>query len=46
MSITPEQLGQIIPGNQYVDHWCEALYKILPDYEINTPQREAAFLAQ
>ena len=46
MPITPEQLSQIIPGNQYVDHWCEALNKILPDYEINTPQREAAFLAQ
>jgi putative chitinase len=46
MPITPQQLSQIIPGNQYVDHWCEALNKILPDYEINTPQREAAFLAQ
>jgi len=29
-----------------VDHWCEALNKILPDYEIDTPQRVAAFLAQ
>lgn len=46
MPITPEQLSQIIPGNQYVDQWCEALNKILPDYEINTPQREAAFLSQ
>jgi len=46
MPITPEQLGQIIPGNQYVDQWCDALNKILPDYEINTPQREAAFLSQ
>ena len=29
-----------------MDHWCEALNKILPDYEIDTPQRVAAFLAQ
>jgi len=44
--ITQEQLSQIIPGNAYVEHWCEALNKLLPDYEINTPQRIAAFLAQ
>jgi len=46
MAITQEQLAQILPGNPYLDHWCEALNKILPDYDINTPQREAAFLAQ
>ena len=46
MPITPEQLSQIIPGNQYVDQWCDALNKILPDYGIDTPQRQAAFLAQ
>jgi putative chitinase len=40
------QLQQIIPQNQHVDHWFEALEKILPDYEIDTPQRVAAFLAQ
>jgi len=44
--ITQQQLSQIIPGNTYVEHWCEALNNILPDYEINTPQRVAAFLAQ
>ena len=43
---TKDQLQQIIPQNQHVDHWFEALDKILPDYEINTPQRVAAFLAQ
>ena len=43
---TKEQLGQMIPGNQYLDHWYEALCEILPDYEINTPQRVAAFVAQ
>jgi len=43
---TQQQLVQIIPGNQYLDHWYEALCKILPDYEIDTPRRVAAFLAQ
>lgn len=41
-----EQLSQLIPGNQYIDHWYEALCTLLPDYEINTPNRVAAFLAQ
>ena len=43
---TPEKLAQIIPGNQFVSHWYEALCKILPNYEINTANRVAAFLAQ
>ena len=46
MEITQQQLHEIIPNNSYVEHWCEALNKILPDYEIDTPQRVAAFLAQ
>jgi putative chitinase len=46
MEITREQLAQIIPQNPYIDQWCEALNKILPDYGIDTPQRVAAFLAQ
>jgi putative chitinase len=44
--LTLEQLKQIIPGNPYVEQWYDALTKLLPDYEINTPQRMAAFLAQ
>ena len=44
--LTREQLAQIIPGNPYLDHWHHALSLALPDYEINTPQRVAAFLAQ
>jgi len=43
---TQHQLAQVLPGNPYLDHWYEALCKILPDYEIDTPQRVAAFLAQ
>jgi putative chitinase len=46
MQITQEQLSQIIPGNPYMEQWCDALNKILPDYGIDTPQRVAAFLAQ
>jgi putative chitinase len=43
---TVDKLAQILPGNPYLDHWHEALSKILPDYDINTPERVAAFLAQ
>jgi putative chitinase len=46
MQITESQLNQLIPGNPYLEHWCEALNMILPDYDIGTPQRVAAFLAQ
>jgi len=44
--LSQDQLAQIIPGNPYVDHWYTALSQALPDYDINTPQRVAAFLAQ
>ena len=46
MELTKEQLRQMLPKNPYLDHWYDALSKLLPDYEINTPQRIAAFLAQ
>jgi putative chitinase len=41
-----EQLKEMIPKNPYADQWFEAIYEILPEYEITTPQRVAAFLAQ
>ena len=44
--LTQNQLAQIIPGNPHVAEWYEALEQLLPDYDINTPQRVAAFLAQ
>ena len=44
--ITEQQLSQLIPGNPYVAQWCHALNEILPEYEINTPTRIAAFIAQ
>ena len=46
MELTLAQLQQIIPRNPYVQQWHHALQQLLPDYEINTPQRMAAFLAQ
>lgn len=43
---TLNQLKEIVTGNPYIDHWYEALCILLPDYEINTKLRVAAFLAQ
>jgi putative chitinase len=46
MELTKEQLKKLLPKNPYIDYWYNALSKLLPDYEINTPQRVAAFIAQ
>lgn len=46
MELTLEHLKQLLPKNPYIEHWHEALSQLLPDYEINTPQRLAAFMAQ
>lgn len=46
MQLTASQLKEMVPGIPYVDHWVEALNQLLPDYEINTPKRVAAFVAQ
>ena len=45
-NFTPDKLASCLPGNPYIEHWHEALCKILPDYDISTPQRVGAFLAQ
>jgi putative chitinase len=41
-----QQLKELLPKNPYIDNWYEALSILLPDYNINTPQRIAAFVAQ
>ena len=46
MELTKEQLKQLLPKNPYIEQWHHALSQLLPDYEINTPQRIAAFIAQ
>ena len=40
-----EQLKQMVK-NPHIDHWYAALEQLLDDYEINPPQRVAAFVAQ
>jgi len=44
--ITEKQLAELLPGNKYIPQWCSALNEILPVYDINTPERVAAFVAQ
>jgi putative chitinase len=44
--LTLSQLKQLLPKNPYVEHWHHALEQLFPDYEINTPKRMAAFIAQ
>jgi putative chitinase len=46
MNLTLAQLQQLLPRNPYVPQWHHALEQLLPDYEINTAQRIAAFIAQ
>lgn len=41
-----QHLAEMIPGNPYLDQWFDALNEILPEYEINSPKRVAAFIAQ
>ena len=45
-NFTKAQLKEMLPNNQYLQNWYDALDSILPEYDINTPQRVAAFLAQ
>lgn len=44
--LTQEQLAELLPGNPYLDYWYSAMERCLPDYDINTPKRIAAFVAQ
>lgn len=43
--LTRDQLKQMVK-NPYINQWYAALEQLLDDYEINTPQRVAAFVAQ
>jgi putative chitinase len=36
----------LLPKNPYLQHWHTALNQLLPAYEIDTPERIAAFVAQ
>jgi len=46
MELTKQQLKELLPKNPYIDNWHQALSVLLPDYDINTPKRVAAFVAQ
>jgi putative chitinase len=46
MQITIDQLRQLLPRNPYVEQWHQALSQLFPVYQIDTPQRIAAFIAQ
>ena len=46
MLITQDQLSQLLPGNQYIDNWTDALNNTLPAYDITTVNRIAAFLGE
>ncbi len=45
-NFTQDQLSQIIVKNPYTEYWYNALNQILPEYDIDTPARAAAFIAQ
>ena len=45
-TFTREQLSSVIGNNPELDSWYEALSSVLPTYEIDSPQRVAAFIAQ
>ena len=44
--LTQDQLEELLSNNPYIEHWHSALSQCLPDYDINTPRRVAAFIAQ
>jgi putative chitinase len=44
--LTEQQLEEMIGKNPYVEQWHHAICQILPDYQINTKPRVAAFIAQ
>ena len=45
-NFTEEQLGQIIGKNANLSDWYKALSDMLPEYDIDTPERVACFLGQ
>jgi putative chitinase len=44
--ITIEQLTQLFPETENLEQWHQALTQLLPDYGIDTCERQAAFIAQ
>ena len=44
--ITTEQFAALFPMNKEAEAWADAINRVLPDYQIDTVNRVAAFLAQ
>lgn len=44
--LTQDHLEKLLPNNNYISDWHESLITNLPEYEINTVLRIAAFIAQ
>ena len=44
--ITPEQFHHLFPRAQDPESWATSMNEVFPTYDINTPERVAAFLAQ
>ena len=45
-TLTLDELAHLLPENNYLQQWHKVLVELLPQYEINTPARIAAFIAQ
>ena len=41
-----EHVAEMLKGNKNIDAWYDAMVKVLPKYNINTPNRVAGFIAQ
>lgn len=46
LTITKDQVEQLLHGNPDIDEWYSAMSLLFPKYEINTPARIAGFVAQ
>ena len=46
LTITKQQVEQLLHGNPDIDEWSSAMSLLFPKYEINTPARIAGFVAQ
>lgn len=44
--ITAEKFAELFPNCKDPEGWVDAMNKVFPEYEIDTPQRIAAFIAQ
>ena len=44
--LTAEQFSELFPNCKDPEGWVDAMNEVFPEYEINTPQRIAAFIAQ